>query len=289
MDMRLLVEMPAHAKVNLTLAITGRRPDGLHTLDSIMHSVDLADRVALYETGDGRLAVRCDHPDVPENDSNLAAKAAAAFFSCANIPCPGLLIDIDKRIPVTGGLGGGSADAAAVLNGLNGIYGRPLSASALIALAHTVGSDVPFCLTGGCARVTGTGEEITPLPPLGKGVLVLVSCGEKASTGEMYRRFDEEIIGNNVTATNTVAIAAPMSLALAIAASDLPAVGALLYNRFEAFYNTAALAALMMANGALGTCLSGSGPTFFGLFADRATAERSVAALDTAAIICGLL
>ena len=172
------MKLRAEAKLNLTLEVGARRADGYHDVDTVMHSISLCDVVTLGVLDS--IEVTCAGLDCDAQD-NIAYKAARAFFARAGLS-GGVRIDIAKGIPVGAGLGGGSADAAAVLRGLNALYGRPLDASALLELAAGVGADVPFCLLGGAARCRGIGERVEPLPSAGGVHAVVVYDGTAAST-----------------------------------------------------------------------------------------------------------
>ncbi|MBS5644177.1 MAG: 4-(cytidine 5'-diphospho)-2-C-methyl-D-erythritol kinase, partial [Clostridiales bacterium] len=166
-----MITIRAYAKLNLYLQITGSRVDGYHDLDMIMQSIDLHDTLRLSRAGDIQLT--CSHPEVPLGESNIAHKAARRFFRETGI-AGGVHADIQKRIPMAAGLGGGSADGAAMLRGLNCLYGYPLSERRLLALAAGIGADVPFSLTGGCRRAQGIGERLTSLRNQLPGVYLLL-------------------------------------------------------------------------------------------------------------------
>lgn len=177
----------AMAKINLTLDIAGRRDDGYHDIDSVMQSVTLCDMVSLnLSDGGGEITVNCFGKSCGEE--NAAYKAALEFMKISGKRFD-IHIDIEKRIPQAAGLGGGSADAAAVLSMLNYVYG-PLSDDDLCRAALNVGADVPFCLSGGTALVNGIGEKITPIQYIGDYYVVIVKSGEKNSTGQMYGMID---------------------------------------------------------------------------------------------------
>ena len=177
--------LKAYAKVNLALEVLGRRDDGYHDVETILQTVDLADRVEI-SAGDG-LTVECNDPEL-SGEGNLAWKAAVALAERAGI-APRARIRIDKRIPVAAGLGGGSADAAATLTGLNELWGLGLAASELAAAASELGSDVPFLLTGGTALGSGRGDELTGLAQLPATDVLLVVPAEsiEGKTPTMYR------------------------------------------------------------------------------------------------------
>lgn len=156
------VTVLAPAKLNLTLDVTGTRPDGYHTLDMIMQAVSLRERVTLRRSRG--LSLSLPGSRVPANEHNTAYKAALAFFHGTGL-LAGAAITVEKHVPVRAGMAGGSADAAAVLVGLNELYGARLSAAELCALGAQVGADVPFSIVGGTARVTGVGDILEPLKP----------------------------------------------------------------------------------------------------------------------------
>lgn len=176
----------AYAKINLSLALTGVREDGYHTLHTVMQTVSLYD-VLEVEKADS-IEFACSLASL-NGENNLCVKAAKAFFAAAGCS-GGARIILEKHIPTGAGLGGGSADAAAVLLALNDLYGTPLSMEELLALGATLGADVPFCLHGGKCLCTGIGEILTPLPPGAPLTLVIAKGKDGLSTPEMYRRMD---------------------------------------------------------------------------------------------------
>lgn len=181
------------AKINLFLYVTSRRKDGYHNLCSLMTQIDLCDDIYLDFTRKD-ISVTCDHPGVPDNESNLAVRAAQLFFRSlkpgANDRPRGLSIDIVKRIPVGGGLGGGSSNAACVLTALNQALGRPFSKPELMHLGLTLGADVPFFMVGGPAIARGLGEKLEKVTGLRPCSLVLCHPGIGASTANVYKNID---------------------------------------------------------------------------------------------------
>ena len=274
------IRVLAPAKLNLTLDILGLRPDGYHELDMLMQAVSLCDEVELtLGTGEG-WRLECVDPDglpldLPTDGRNLAWKAAAAFFRRTGLSDGGLAIRIVKRIPAEAGLAGGSADCAAVLKALNGHYDRPLDFPALLALGAECGSDVPFCLTGGTARVRGRGEDVMPLrvgtvqhyaickPPFG------------ISTPRLFRLSDAHPPAVRPDAG---------ALIDCLKQGSAQAAGALLCNVLEP---VAALLhpsipdvkADLLSQGACGAQMTGSGSAVFGLFPGEAEAKAACEAL----------
>ena len=250
----------AFAKLNLILHVGRARPDGLHPLCSLFASVDLADLIELRPAAAD--LVRCPGVDGP----NLALAALGAFRERA--PLPPLEVSIHKRIPVAAGLGGGSADAAAVLRGANAIAGRPLSPTALRELGALLGSDVPSQIEPCHALVQGVGERVAPieLPPL---AAVLVPSADGLSTGAVYAELDRRGEGRAQLDPEPLRHAAAQRAGLADALeNDLQPAALALRPELRR-----TLAALREA-GARGVAVSGSGPTCFGLFDTRAAAER---------------
>jgi 4-diphosphocytidyl-2-C-methyl-D-erythritol kinase len=263
----------AYAKLNLVLHVGHPREDGLHPICSLMASIELADEVRAEPSASGRDSVHC--PGV--TDDNLAVRALAEFRSRAGGDLPPLDVKIDKRIPLAAGLAGGSADAAATLRIANELAGSPLGTEELLRLAADLGSDVPSQLDPGHALVQGTGERVerVELPPL---IAVLVSDPEGLSTGAVYAELDR-LDGTRGTLDPTplrgLADATAADLAAALHNDLQPAALSLrpdLELRLDA----------LLAAGALGAAVSGSGPTCFGLFEDGGAADEAAAELPDA-------
>lgn len=184
------IKVKACAKINLTFDITGKREDGYHEVKTIMQSVSLCDYVTLSGSSTGRITVSCDNKEVPCDDSNIAVKCAKAFFEKTRIENKGLHIDIQKNIPTQAGLAGGSADGAAVLTGLNTMYGRPLTDCQILDLGSGIGADIPFCIKGGAALGEGIGTVLTELKALPHCYFVLVKPPVGISTKEAFAAVD---------------------------------------------------------------------------------------------------
>lgn len=269
------VRVEAFAKVNLGLAVLGRRPDGFHDIDTLFQSVSLSDTLELCQAGATSLSSQ--GIDVPPGDGNLAWRAAEALRS--ETGCPPVAIRLTKRIPVAAGLGGGSADAAAVLVGMRALYGLDLRDEALEALALSLGSDVPFMVRGGTARGGGRGEELEWWAPLSGFALVLVTPPVAVSAADAYAWGRIGLTGGgDFTKLNCSAIQE----------GGVRALKAALRNDLEPGVvsccpDVAAARAMLERAGADAVQMSGSGPTVFGLTETKEDAEALAAAVRTMA------
>lgn len=268
-----IITQNAPAKINLSLDITGRRGDGYHLLRSVMQSVDLADTVTVRPLDTDTIAVTCDNPEIPPGDQNICHRAARLFCSALcerglRPLIPGVRIDIVKRIPQGAGLAGGSADAAAVLNALNRLHGHPFTPEDLAEVGAQIGADVPFCLTGGTALCEGIGERVTPLPPLPRCAIVLAKPRFAIATSGAFMRYDTLATPFHPDVDAQLA---------AIASGDLRAVAAFMGNALEDVAEQAEIPTIrvkMLAHGALGAMMTGSGSAVFGLFEDEQAAKQ---------------
>lgn len=268
--------MLAMAKINLTLEIVGLRDDGYHLIRSVMQSISLHDKVVVKpcrpETG-VRLTLCGDYAKgLPADKSNTAKKAAHLFFESSGIS-GGAVIKIYKNIPCKAGLGGGSADAAAVLHGLNRLYGSPYKQEDIAALGAKIGADVPFCTAGGTCLAEGIGEHLTFLPPPPDCFIVVVKGEKGASTPEVYKLFDD-------MSQDISPVSYSDTLLTALLRKDFHGMASGLYNALE----PAALAlcpsiesikTLLLESGAAGVLVSGSGSSVFGIFSTLAPAQNA--------------
>ena len=271
-----VLEVSAYAKLNLSLDVLDKRPDGYHEMRMVMQTVSLQDRIAL-ETGTGApLQMRSNLGFLPNDEHNLAAAAALRLCRETGADPGGLAIRLDKQIPVCAGMAGGSADAAAVLRGLNQLLGLKLSQGRLEEIGALVGSDVPYCVGGGTALAEGRGEVLTPLPSLPACWAVLCKPAFSVSTPELFRALD----GYRIRRRPDTA-----GLLEALEEGDLPGVARRMYNVFEdvlsprRYQEICALKNTLIQHGALGASMSGTGPTVFGLFEAQSQAEGAYAAL----------
>ncbi len=259
----------AFAKVNFTLDVLGVRPDAYHDLRMIMQTVSLCDRVVLRTGQPGPLSAVTNLSYLPAGRGNIAYTAAEAFFARLGQCADGVSIEIEKRIPVAAGLAGGSADAAAVLRGLNELYGLPLSEETLLDAALSVGSDLPFCLRGGTKLAEGRGEWLTELPLLPPCFIVLCKPPCSVSTAQVFAAFGNHRPSGRPDTEGALR---------ALRDGDLKAFAQRMYNVLEPCSPTGAreraeISRALIDRGALGAVMSGSGPTMLGLF-DREDAAR---------------
>ena len=185
----------AFAKINLTLDVLGKRPDGYHDIHSIMQTISIRDDIEIDVDTGKPWCIKCDRDDIPLDETNLAWKAAKVFYEMSKIQDNGIEIRITKRIPAQAGLGGGSADAGAVLRALNRHYDSPFSILALAEIGGLVGSDVPFCTLCGTAAVEGRGERLRKLPDMPDCFFVVCKPEFSVSTPELYQKIDNCTIG----------------------------------------------------------------------------------------------
>ena len=266
---------PAYAKVNLTLDVLGKRPDGYHDLQSVMQTISLRDDIEI-DIGTGKpWKLVCSREDIPCDERNLAWKAAKVYCEAMNKDPDGLEIRITKRIPSQAGLGGGSADAAAVMRALNEHYGSPLSIMALAELGAQVGSDVPFCVVGGTAMVEGRGERLRMLPAMPDCVFVVCKPDFSISTPELFKKIDEKAIAKR-----------PDNRAMesSILSGDLGRVAENLFNVFDPVVTEDNLElnyikSIFNSYGSVGQQMTGSGSAVFCL----------VPEFEFAAVICNML
>ncbi len=265
----------APAKINLTLDVLDKRPDGYHNIKSVMQTISIRDDIEL-EIGTGQpWSLECSREDIPTDETNLAWKAAKVFCDAMEKDPDGLTIRILKRIPSGAGMGGGSADAAAVLRALNRHYGHPLSMGALAELGAQVGSDVPFCVIGGTAVVEGRGEKLRSLPPMPETIFVVCKPEFSVSTPELYRKLDETSIAKRPDHN---------AMEGAILAGDQLKIAHNLVNVFDPVVTGEHLEmnyikSVMNSYGAMGYAMTGSGSAVYAM----------VSEFEVAAVMCSML
>jgi len=262
--LRLKILSPA--KINLFLQITGKRSDGYHDLISLMCCIDLCDTLSLT-VGKPLITVRCKHPAVPEDETNLAFLAADFFLKSLN-KNEGVDIFIEKRIPVAAGLGGGSSNAAAVLRGLNQYYGYPFSLEDLISMGRTIGADVPFFVFGKPAIATGIGDKLETYTGLEKLMTLLIYSGFGLSTATIYKNLNLGLTKCKKKLSYSLLKKQGFNARNHLC-NDLETVAELAHPEIIAAKE------VLLAHGAIGALMSGSGPTVFGLFSDSVTARKA--------------
>jgi 4-diphosphocytidyl-2-C-methyl-D-erythritol kinase len=271
--MTLEIEKQSPCKVNLLLNILGKRPDGYHDLETVMHPVALCDTLHLARVGHG-LQLTCNLPSLPTDSRNLVFRAADLFLAAARIE-QGVQLHLEKRIPLAAGLGGGSGNAAIALLGLNELFGSPLPPESLASLAARCGSDVPFFLQSCPALATGRGDQIQPLAPfpaLQGGAFLLIHPGFGIATSWAYQqlaRFPFALRGHAGRARTLIS---------SLQSSDLPSAATHFYNSLEApalekFPLLALFQEFLRTNGAPATLMSGSGSTTFAILPHPGAAE----------------
>ena len=259
------------AKINLFLQVTGKRPDGYHELFSLMCGVSLFDTITL-QFGGKKIALESSHPQIPLDETNLACRAAALFFKNMGSN-DGVKIILDKSIPVTAGLGGGSSNAASVLKGLNHHYGHPFSREQLMSMGLGLGADVPFFLFEKPALATGIGEKLEFYPDILPYHVILVNPGFKVSTAEVFQNLNLRLTKCKKKITKTSLMKTGYDV-LKHLCNDLEDVTALKFSEIDV------IKAQLLEQGALGALMSGSGPTVFGLFSDSKMAGRAIPAIS---------
>ena len=265
----------AFAKLNLTLDVLGKREDGYHDIKSVMQAISIRDDVEIdIETGKP-WSLECATEGIPTDETNLAWKAAKVNCDAMHKDPGGITIRILKRIPSGAGLGGGSADAAAVLRALNRHYGDPLSILALAELGAQVGSDVPFCVLCGTAMAEGRGEKLRKLPDMPECVFVVCKPAFSVSTPELYRKLDTVAIPKHPD---------HMAMESALLAGDLGKIADLIYNVFDPVVTADHLEinyikSICNSYGALGMQMTGSGSAVYAI----------MPSFEYAAVVCNML
>ena len=265
------VTVKAYAKINLMLDILSTLPNNYHDLFMVMQSVGIFDTVTVSKTDSGSIKITCDVPSIPLGESNIAHKAATAFFNHTKIENSGIEIDIVKRIPHAAGLAGGSADAAAVIVALNKLFKTELSEKDLIAIGSKVGSDVPFCILGGTMLAQYTGTVLSHLPDLKEEYVVIVKPEQNVSTGSAYSAFDSAEKVRHLDTSNML---------MAICEKDREGYIRNIGNIFEQFIDVpdrVVIKGIMREHNAVASCMSGSGPSVFGIFNNAFDVQNCIA------------
>ena len=272
------LELKAYGKINLGLDVVRKREDGYHEVRMIMQTVDLYDRITMERMESG-IRVTANLPYVPDGEGNLAYRAAKLLMEEFGIT-EGISIEIKKMIPVAAGMAGGSTDAAAVLVGVNRMFGLGLTKKELMERGVRLGADVPYCILRGTALSEGIGEILTELPAPPPCTLVIAKPPVSVSTKEVYGRLDLKALRPEDHPDID-------GMAEAIRTGNLDGITSRLGNVLELVTEPAhpeitRIKRLLLENGADGALMSGSGPTVFGMFKDRRQAERACALLREA-------
>lgn len=266
------MEVLAYAKLNLTLDVLDRRPDGYHDMKMVMQSIGLTDRITMEPNEKGEVRSHSNLPYLPMGDKNLASAAVWTFYRSLKRPVSGWNITLDKSIPVCAGMAGGSSDAAAVLRALNRAEGEPYTAEELARVGEQIGSDVPYCVLGGTALAEGRGEVLTPLPALPRCWVVVCKPDFSVSTPELFRAIDSVRLRRRPDTAGVLQ---------ALDQGDLEGVARRMYNVFEdalparLYSRVQDLKKLLIQQGALGANMSGTGSATFGLFREEQTARQA--------------
>ena len=265
------IRVRAHAKINLYLDVVSKREDGYHNLKTIFHSIGLHDDVIISKKQTKDITVHCEHPKVPCDSRNLAYRAAQLLRDTVG-GIGGIAIDIHKRIPVAAGLAGGSANAAAVLHGVNELFGLGFTQETLMRFGTQLGADVPFCLHGGAALGLGIGDQLTRLSALSDVSLLLLNPGIEISTAAVFKKLNFSL---------TTREKEGIIIKTYIKKGDVVGIGENLYNLLEVpvFSQYPEIAALKtelsMQTGCYGALMSGSGATLFAVMRDSDAAHKS--------------
>ena len=265
----------APAKLNLSLDVTGRRDDGFHELVMLMQTVSLADTLTIHRQDTGRITASCSLHFIPTDERNLAVRAAQRYLEAIGETGQGVHIHMDKRIPVGAGMGGGSADAAAVLRGMDRLFGGLLGRKGLEELACAVGSDVAFCVAGGTALARGRGERLEDLLPLPDCRFVVCKPDFSISTPELYRKLDSVALRRHPDTAG---------LLQAIKEGTLREACRRMYNVFEdvpdrRMRTVGEIRGRLLDHGALGAMMTGTGSAVFGVFETEQAAQNACEAL----------
>lgn len=263
------IKVLAPAKINLTLDVVGRRPDGYHDIATIMQAVNLYDTVTLYDNDSGEVTVSCDYAGVPCDETNICVKAAHKFFEYCKMDVKGVHINIDKKIPTEAGLAGGSSDGAAVIYGLNQLFNTSLAEDDFHAIAGKVGADVPFCLVGGTKFATGIGTSLKKLPDFHCDSIVICKPDNvSVSTAIAYKKVDDLNRPHPLYTDEMIK---------ALYSRDVFQISATLFNDFEIALKLPEvneIKKIMLEAKAEGAGMTGSGSAVFGIFTSERKAKK---------------
>lgn len=271
-----MLKLPSFAKINWTLRILGKRPDGYHEVQTLLQGISLCDELTFDLREDHEISLTCDDPDIPVDDANLIVKAAKALQQNS----PGVNIVLSKKIPAKGGLGGGSSNAAVTLLALNYLWRKELGNTDLLNIASGLGADVPFFFIGGCAEATGTGTDLEERPGGPEQHLIVITPNASVSTGTAYAALNR----GSLTTSESASILSSSS------ARPVSGDGAQwsLHNDFEVVIfeiepEIRRAKTALLDVGARGALLAGSGSSVFGIFDDEAARDQALSSLRSEA------
>lgn len=262
----------AYAKINLTLDVTGKLPNGYHSVKMVMQSIELHDDIILSQGTEKGIKISSNLDFLPDDDTNLAVRAAKVFFEYNKIDNPSIEITLEKRIPVAAGLAGGSSNAAAVLRGLNKMYNTNLTVEQLCDIGVKIGADVPYCIHGGSMLAEGIGEVLTPLAAMPECLVVICKPPFSVATAKIYSRMNGGDLPVHPDTNGMIE---------ALKESNYSGICHRLYNVMEDVTGSdheeiGQIEDIMLECGCDGTVMSGSGPTVFGLFTNEDKANHAV-------------
>lgn len=275
------VTKKAHAKINLALDVIGRKENGYHLVRMIMQTVELHDELtfSLEPSEDREIVVKTNHMELPTDDGNLIYKAALRLMESYGLSGK-ITVDLKKNIPIAAGMAGGSTDAAATLHALNELYGLQLTKEQLCEIGVKIGADVPYCIMGGTMLAEEIGEKLSPLPAPPKAVLLIAKPEFGVSTQYVYQQIDKEGIEKHPDVDGMIQALQEQNLQ-----GICERLGNVLENVTEKEKpEIAELKSMMREYGAMGSLMSGSGPTVFGIFTHLEQAEIAFSAIKESGI-----
>ncbi len=264
------IKVNAPAKINLSLDILKRRPDGYHEVSMVMQTIDLYDTVTVTENDSKEITISCDYEGVPCDKKNIAYKAADLFFNYTRIENPGIHINIDKKIPTQAGMAGGSTDGAAVIIALNKMFNTYLPVKTMMEIGARFGADVPFCIEGGTQLATGIGTDLKKIHSFPDCYIVVCKPNVSVSTAEAYALCDK---------MNFTHPPFTKELVKAIYLRDIYLITSSLYNDFEVALDLEEVKnvkRIMYKCKSSGACMTGSGSAAFGIFTSENKAKKCV-------------
>lgn len=276
----------AYGKINLYLDVLSKMENGYHSIESIMQSISLSDTITLEIfdiEGENQIEIKTACDVIPNDKGNLVYKTSSAFLEKANINGKHIIFEIEKNIPVSAGMAGGSSDGATAMKLLNEYFGTPFSLNELCEIGAKIGADIPFCLTGGTCICKGIGEKITKITPSKEMLLVCAIDNSTVSTPVAFSMLDAKYGISPLPYGNL------NEIKIAIENGDIEGVSSLLYNKFEDVIipqipSISKIKEKLLENGAIGTLMSGSGPSVFGIFNNEKSQIKAFNALKNCSI-----